>query len=296
MQQLLQSYLDSQAYRLSSTTVSRFRHNVNRWYKVCSNGGDADTFRRALFGKLSNTTIEDTISDIAFLHRWHGLPFVIGARLRRSLSIPQPPTITDIDKFVSMLGMTTWPLRRDRISWWKTLVLVACWTGFRLKDISQISPRNITSTAIVRVARKTGKRHVIPSHPSIVEQVANVDPIDDTLLAMTKSRRQLYREFKRVCDLAGIPQFRPKQLRQFSINQWSAANADAGRIIHGCGLGVMRHYLNPTTVLEMAKDNVAMPGIFTSARNDEQRLIELFKMAKPNQKSLVIQMLKSFGE
>jgi len=52
----------------------------------------------------------------------------------------------------------------------------------------------------------------------------------------------------------------PQNIRQASITEWSRSNATAGAIIHGCGLGVLAHYLDPLSVLESAAPRVRVPA------------------------------------
>lgn len=51
-----------------------------------------------------------------------------------------------------------------------------------------------------------------------------------------------------------------KTLRQTCVNEWSKVSRDAGRIIHGCGLGDVRdHYVDAFSILADAAPQVPWP-------------------------------------
>ncbi len=48
-------------------------------------------------------------------------------------------------------------------------------------------------------------------------------------------------------------------VRRASISEWSCTTNDAGALIHGCGLGIRQHYVNPLKVLDRAAQRFELP-------------------------------------
>ena len=92
------------------------------------------------------------------------------------------------------------------------------------------------------------------------------------------------------CDAAGVDPFTPHQLRQRSLTEWARANAMAGGIVHGSGLGVLNHYVDPMTVLESAAPSVRLPESFCSddERSDVDALPAIVAKLDPDAQDLVM--------
>ncbi len=95
-------------------------------------------------------------------------------------------------------------------------------------------------------------------------------------------------EFERCCKLAKIDRLNPIQLRQRAVTEWTRANATAGKIVHGCGLGILNHYIEPLTVLESAASRVRLPQCFGVVEpTGEESLLCNFRRLDPAAKGLV---------
>jgi hypothetical protein len=83
----------------------------------------------------------------------------------------------------------------------------------------------------------------------------------------------------------------------FTSGQWSgfnriaptAANATAGAIVHGAGLGVMSHYLDHLAVLQSAAPRVRLPSCFgaSSESGSEESLLLNFRRLDPAAQGLI---------
>jgi hypothetical protein len=71
----------------------------------------------------------------------------------------------------------------------------------------------------------------------------------------------------------------------------------AGQIIHGCGLnGVLKHYLDPMTILEGAAKRIPVPKCFGAVapkRSDAGDLNRLFADLNDNQRSALQQTMRA---
>jgi hypothetical protein len=89
-----------------------------------------------------------------------------------------------------------------------------------------------------------------------------------------------------------------QQLRRASITLWMQAHPEAGRIVHGCGLGVLRHYLDPWTILVSAAPRFTLPVVCLSpqersaTRRARNELIECFDRAGREQQRLILDVAR----
>ena len=152
-------------------------------------------------------------------------------------------------------------------------------------------------------ASKTGWVHRIPLTRTVRRHLDLLGPGDraDTIFAFPRSTnfRACYDQLTKLCLTARVPVVTLKQLRCLSITLWSSTNAEAGKIIHGCGLGVMRHYLDPLAVLEAAAPLVRLPDVFltdeerASETKHRQELLDLYARAGRHQKRLILGVARS---
>lgn len=84
------------------------------------------------------------------------------------------------------------------------------------------------------------------------------------------ARKLVRKRLASACVAGGVTAWCPKQLRQRSITEWSRANATAGAIVHGSGLGVLGHYVDPVCVLEAASGRLRVPASFEAGSDDGQ--------------------------
>lgn len=101
-------------------------------------------------------------------------------------------------------------------------------------------------------------------------------------------RKTLRDAISHVCDTAHVARWTPKQLRQRSITEWTRANATAGQLVHGCGIGVLSHYLDPLSVLEAAAPMVRLPACFGATVDSGERLSQAYRRLDPQGRELIL--------
>lgn len=266
-------------------TARRLRHSANCWSRHTPDRdlslltiADFDTFRRSCRRRgLSPVTIESIISDVIYVARRHEIILAPGRRLRRPTPVPHVPSLGTIGRLYLQANRATWP-RRSWVSpadWWRCLLVVLTWTGFRRGDLARLCWNDVQADRIVLVAGKSSRRHEIPlnatagRHLQLLNGRGHPERIFD--LPQSTSYRACYDQLARLSVSAGCQVITLQQIRCAAITNWSSVNAEAGRIIHGCGLGVMGHYLDPFAVLQAVAPAVTLPDVFLS---DEERQLD----------------------
>jgi len=215
--------------------------------------------------QMSARTIESSIGNIVTVLRYMtGKNIPTGRRLR--LQAPQPCP-AELDWICAVWSVAP--------AWLRLWIAFGLWTGLRLTDSIEML-RDISGKPCGPVLRKqagkTGRFHQWPAPEWLRKMIAETAFPQEYCLENTKKfvRSQLLL----CCEAAGCQPWSPKQLRQRSITEWSRANATAGAIVHGCGLGVLSHYLDPLQILESAAPRVRLPECFgaTSATGEESLL------------------------
>lgn len=241
-----------------------------------------EAYREACLSlNLSPRTIESSVSDliaiVTFATGHRPLP---GNRMRLNRPEPSPVPLSDLNEI--------WP---HCCGWLRNWIALTAWTALRLSDGMELQTwlgSQLCGSSIRMSASKTGHRHEYPTPrwmPAIWEPV---------LPPWTRStdfwRKTLREAISYACGLAGVPEWTPKQLRQRSITEWSRANATAGAIVHGCGLGVLHHYLDPLQILEGAAPRVRLPECFGASADagTEDALLGNFRRCDPAAQSLIV--------
>lgn len=293
----------------------RIAHDLNRWDRLAA-GADPcpdsfDRFRRtASDAGLSPRTIESTVSDLAYLCRRHDSPVLPGRRLRVPPPQPEVPNAEEVSAVYLHADSATWPPRRPYAAadWWRALLVVAVWTGLRRGDLARLSWRDIGETCITVRAGKTGRLQRFPLTPLITRHLLQLSCRRTGSSGLvfefpaSSSFRACYDQLARLSALAGVrPPLTLQALRRLSICLWSAANAEAGRIVHGCGLGVMRHYLDPLALLRAVGPSVRLPEAFLSPEERETaavnrvELLARFDAASPLDRGLILGVARVVG-
>lgn len=235
-------------------------------------------FRVKLSGALSPVTIEKTITDvITVVHHATGQKLDPGKRIKKPRPEPEPVPISTIDAIY------------PRCPAWLQQWLVLCyWTALRLQDsiALQISLNGPANPLRWR-AGKTGIHHAYPVPRWLEKHLAKQElPYDRSTVHFGRTIR---RHISAACLAAGVPDFSPQQLRQRSVTEWSRANATAGSLIHGCGIGVLAHYIDPLSVLESAAPRVRLPACFgaDASQDAESGLLDNFRRLDPAAKNLI---------
>jgi len=283
---------EARAYLAARTIVRREPlYSANRFARVIGDipastvtAAHLDQLRQNLTSSgLSARTIESTIADLlTVIADQTGSTPGHGHRLRLPKPRPKPVAIEVLNAI--------WPHCSPDLQSWLALTY---WSGFRQSDgmrwllthrTGQIPP------LIEWTASKTGKQHR--------------QPLPDWLRAILDRGRYRFRtvsdfarrcirgEIHAACLSVALEVWTPKQLRQASITEWTRANATAGAIIHGCGLRVLSHYIDPLSVLESAAPRIRLPVCFGACQgaDSEATLLIHYRRIDPAAKSLLTGM------
>jgi hypothetical protein len=261
-------------------------HSINRWLRL---GGPPEAanvtpeaisaFRIAAGAAgLSVWTSEKTITDVITSAKLAGVTVDRGRRVRRPHPEPVPAPADSIDAM--------WP---HLATWSRQLVAICFWTGLRLNDaIGAHLLADWTGDIIRWEANKTHKKHVWPL-PDWLKGIMSANVRLPYREANDHAQTIVRGEFDRCCRLAKIDRLTPIQLRQRAVTEWTRAHAKAGEIVHGCGLGVMKHYIQTMEILEGASPRVRLPACFGAAPVDSAEAILLthFRRLDPAAQSLI---------
>jgi len=268
-------------FRRYNSSRRTYQHRLNCWLRFCGDAvpttEDFARFRNAATkAGLSPTTIETTINDICCVLRAVGEAVPTRGRpLRRPAPATTQPTLADIERVYLVADQAKEPTtipHEVRPGWWRGLLCLSLWTGFRINDLRELRWSDVFSDRIERVANKTGKRHVIPVTHDIRRNLDTIPKRGETVFQLPRgSVRFARRELKRLCELAGVANFGFQQIRRASITEWSSVNSDAGSTIHGTGLGVRRYYVEPYKVLCRAAEGFSLPNAMRDPDQQQHR-------------------------
>lgn len=236
-------------------------------------------FRQRLTGALSEVTIEKTVTDVlTVVKHCTGAAVDAGKRLKRSRPEPQPAPIDSIDAIYDRMPV-----------WIQQWLVIAYWTGLRLHDslgLQLTLQQSVSRDALRWRAGKTGHNHAWPVPSWLVPHLEPAAlPYSSATLHFCRLLRQ---HIAAACHAAHVPEFCPQQLRQRSITEWTRANATAGQLVHGCGIGVLSYYLDPLSVLEAAAPMVRLPACFGATVDTSQRLLQCYQRLDSEAQGLVV--------
>lgn len=268
---------------LKDSTLKTIRHSLNRWERLtddpciqdidkatmveytlaCADGAKATQNKhRMVVKRLLRWAMELEILD--------SVPKIKKIRLPR----PQPtaPTLEELGKLYRQANVAIWPVvpNCSTAQWWRAWIVASYFSAARLGDMKHsLLWSNVEADWLTYTARKTGIFHHVPLHPVLshhLERLRRRNVKDDRLFYVAPKMtvdHLIRRELFAMSDAAGIPKVTPKLFRNASITEWSIAHRDAGRLIHGCGLGDMRdHYAVQRRIIGAALKNFAVPKEF----------------------------------
>lgn len=301
---------------LSLHTRRKISYNTQRWLRFLDGSDfrvptedDLCAFRAwGLKRGLSASSIESTVRDLLAVCRDAGHHVKPGKRLSQPVPAPDVPTVEQVGAIYAHAHVAVWPCRSGngklsrpwwcrctKEQWWQAWIVVASYWGLRHASMEQLTWEDIETGK--HRAPKTKKEHILIKPDFVSRHLENVRGIPFPF-GQNRSRAQLRRELKRMSQAAGVRRVTPQQLREFSITQWSLASSDAGRIMHGEGLAVRRHYVPYRTVLESAAPDVVMPEAFYSdaeiaeREHGENALLSRFRRARSVDRQLILEMSK----
>jgi hypothetical protein len=235
---------------------------------------------KAMQDALSHVTIEKTVTDVCTVSKSiTGKTLEPGKRLRQSRPQPQPVPIESVEAVFQVSG-----------PWLRQWLVLTYWTGLRLQDsISAQIRLPAVGTALTWKASKTGHSHQYPL-PEWIRPHLQVRQSLGAAYPRHWLQSLVYQHLSAACEAAKVPRFTPQQIRQRSITEWSRANATAGRLIHGCGIGVLSHYIDSLSVLESAAPRVRVPAAMIGdckQHDTEGTLIDNFRKLDPQAQGLI---------
>lgn len=227
---------------------------------------------------LSPWTIEKTITDVMTLvHKATGKHLQPGRRLRRPRPQPAPAPIEAIEAI--------WIHAQQ---WLRQWLVLAYWTGLRLADSITLiesltdKPRDI----LQHRAHKTGHLHCWPVPQWLRPWTTSQD--HQFPRCRVNAGKDVRTALWVACELAGVATLHPKQLRQRAVTEWGKANGMAGAILHGSGLRVLGHYVDPLSVLESAAPQVRLPACFGASSDTADRMSEVYRRLDQQGQELVL--------
>lgn len=309
---MLDSYVESIAHRRTPTTIKTIKYRWNCWTRFgCEFTQEGiERFRaEALAYGLSAWTIETTIAVAVRVHRFHGVTASSGEALQKPRPDPIAPPLTAVSAAYEHVGAARWPMRltaTQRSNWWRAYLAVSCWTAFRISDIRALKWEHDQGAALhlraIKNRRYGGPAYQPPVTPMLRRHLDAIRPLyDDSIFAFTQCHKPFRAALQSICDAAGVDIFTPQQLRRLSVQQWSIANPRAGEIVHGKGLGVLRHYIEQSQLLASVAPTVAMPAAFYSdaerreIADSETEMMRRFRMAPSETRRLLLDLARKIS-
>lgn len=259
-------------------------HSASRFVRLMGSCSAAEVsaeklkeFRRlAEKSGLGAWTIRGTLKDIRTLIRASGGNVSID-RIKKPEPNPQPVTLATIDAI--------WP---HLAGWSRQWLALSYWTGLRLADSIRMQ-RQLTGDRLEWLAHKTKHRHKWPLMPWLVpllqQQRLPYSLTDDWSKVIVRA------ELDRVCLLAGVDRMQPSQIRDTGLRAWVRADFHAGKVLHGCGLGVIGHYVDVLDILEPVAPRVQLPKCFgASPETAEQAMLANFRRMDHSAQQIVVSM------
>lgn len=237
------------------------------------------TYReKCLALKMSPRTIETSIGNIVTVIRYvTGRSIGAGRRLRQNPPEPSPVELSSVGAVYTIAP-----------PWLRVWIACTYWTGLRLADSIELlwSISGKPCGQLRKSASKTGRHHSWPL-PVWLSKIVSETAFPSGL-CLENTKKLVRTQLALCCESANVPAWTPKQLRQRSITEWSRANATAGAIVHGCGLGVLSHYLDPLQILESAAPRVRLPECFGATNaSGEDSLVANFRRLDPGAQGLL---------
>lgn len=268
-------------------------HHCARWERLTGIKRPADVttesivaYRRQCVSLgYSPRSIEGSVSDVLLAVRVAtGRKVDAGKRLNKTRPSPQPTSLATVAAVYEHCP-----------AWVRQWLAISFATCLRLEDSLRLQKQLPTKRCEVLTwqASKTGHQHAYPVSPWLQRHLLMhvVVPNGKTYCHLQDCLRAALTV---ASEAAGVPRVLPKRIRQRALTEWSRADAMAGRIIHGCGLGVLDFYVDPLTVLEAAEHKVRLPDCFATDEERQQMTDISVEFAKldPEAQTLVRSTMK----
>jgi len=307
---------------MAASTARTMRHRVAAWERLAGSCELPTTElievarESGLARGLSHTTIESTIKDVCRMAGAVGHTVDRGRPLRQTVRCKPVPALEAVGKLYAVAEQCEWPsrLRRDdwtwmslspadRCIWLRAYLVLAVWTGLRASDLLRLDWTGITRDRIVWQASKTAKRHVFPVNGIIRYHIESLKAFNrSTVLGIGVHTKHLVRkELSRLCEMANVPPLTPQSLRRSAVTTWATVAPEAGRIVHGTGLGVLAHYYDGEQILRAAMDRFPWPNTMRppelrdARKRDECELLAVLERLPSDRIADVIRVARAFA-
>lgn len=309
--QSLDKYLGHFESRREKRTLDSVRHRITAWLRAeipTVSTESFEVFRAMMIDQgQSPATIESTIAAVRVVTAYSGYKFELGDRLRLPTPDPDVPTAYAIGQLYRYCSRARWPRKltaAKRADWWRAFIVLSSWSGYRLLDIERLTIGDIGPDCIKVRANKTKRfRHPIAPIPithSLRRHLLQIKGLfGSSVFGLRTQRKQLRDSLELIAIAAQVKYVPPHGFRRFAITQWSAADSMAGKIIHGCSLGVMGHYIDIGRHLSSVAGQVEMPQEFLTdselarIRTREEELIAAYRRATPDSRELIVNVARS---
>jgi len=160
------------------------------------------------------------------------------------------------------------------------------WSARRFEDPIRLQSALCANDAhFCLTAGKTGTTHRIPIPDWMRPHLQPVRlPYGDSL---DWSGQIIRDSLARVCLLSSVPRILPSQIRDRGLNEWARANPGIIGLLHGSGLGVLRHYLDPLELLQSVQHRVRVPECFGASVDTAETMMISFRRLDPAAQQLV---------
>jgi hypothetical protein len=178
------------------------------------------------------------------------VPFV-GVPLRTGTALKRTPTVAELQSLARQFYRATWP-RTAEVSpklFWTAWLGTLFVTGIRFRDFLLASRKQLAGDVLIVTAAKTEIAHVFPLPDWLMSPLYRLPSYRGRLFPCPLRPTEFRGRLKTLATAAGVPWLTAQAIRRASITEWSALNADCGSIIHGQGLGIRRHYVDPLRLL-----------------------------------------------
>lgn len=291
---MLESFLESR--RLNVVSAATVRYRLACWLRFSpglpESVDDVEAFRSAAkLAGLSPRTIESTIFRVLDVRQHLGKRIDPGRKLPLPPLHPDVPTLVQIGLLFSAADKATWPRRlgaQDRANWWRAWICVAAWTAARLSDLESLTWNQIASGGIMITAAKTGKSICVPAPPWLRAHLAPLRGMFGDRVFGVRMARSIRLELARLAESKKVRYVSPQGFRRFGVQSWSAADGQAGAIIHGTGVrGVLCFYLDPSRHLMKYAPYVEIPHEFAPHRHAGPDIAAMIDRAPPAKRKLL---------
>lgn len=276
---------------LAPNTVRKLRHRLNCWLRHSAaravsdvTSAACDAFRQAARSAgLALRTIEETVRDVGRIAGTREIGKSLkGWKVVTCRPVPELELFETAYRNADSAEWPVWPGLRtpelatvDNGTFLRAYLVTIYLTALRESDMRRLRWDQINERRIVFRASKTSREHVFPVDRVVQRHLAplrDASKSDRVFPVSDGQARYLRRTLK---EISGCDWFTAQPARRRSVTDWIAADRTAGEIIHGCGLGVLKHYVDGEHVLRQALLQRSWPAAFLTADERELQTLQI---------------------